>query len=334
MKTRALWLVIPWALFAAAAICWVIYWHIIAGAAEARIAAFVNGQNVQGAQVSLARMVRHGFPALLRLELQGLAYAPARGGWRANAERADLNIDLLNPSHFILEAAAPIAFTREDGAVTTLAADALIASLRTENGALAVAGVEADALTLDDAAQDGVLAIRKLVLNLRPDARAAGQYQLSFEASALTLPRAVRSFEAFGVEVEALRAMIVLEHGAALLEGAAGDPLGPWREAGGRLRFEALALQWGPLDATGTGAGGLDEQRRLQGALTLPIEHPGRIFSALANGPNASPSARQALGLLAASYSISGDDITLDVEAQNGVLRLEGLGVRALPPVY
>lgn len=328
------WLVIPWALFLAAAIGWVAYWNIVAGAAEQRIRAWIEAQQAQGASVSVGRIVRHGFPALLRLELQNPSYAPARGGWRIDTERADLHLNLLNTEHLTLEARAPIALSRANGAVTNVTADALIATMRTEGDVLEMAGVEADNLVLDDPAEEGRLAVRKVVLNLRPDARAAGDYQLSFEAQAMTLPRPVRSFEAFGQDVAALRAAIVVEDGAALLTSSPGDPLGPWREAGGLLRFEGLALNWGPLTATGTGQGGLDEARRLQGSLTLPIEQPGPIFTALASGANVNDSARQALGLLAASYAISGDDMTLDIDAADGWLRLEGLTVRPLPPVY
>lgn len=334
MKKHTLWLAVPWALFAAAAIGWVVYWHIVAGAAETRIAALVAAENEKGAQVAVVRIVRHGFPALMRLELQGLSYAPAQGSWRATSARADLHIALTNPQHVKLEAKAPIEVSRANGAVTRVAADALITSLRSEGGALAAAGVEATNLTLDDPAAEGVLAVRTMVANLRPDPRTAGEYQLALELGHLTLPRPVRSFEAFGLELAALRAAIIIEHAEPLLSAGNSDPLARWREAGGKLRFEALGLEWGPLLAQGSGQGGLDEQRRLAGALTLPIEHPGPVFNALANGPNVNENTRRALGLLAASYALSGDDITLDVEAEGGVLRLEGLGVRLLPPVY
>lgn len=334
MKRNWFWLIGPWALFIALAGGWITYWHIVAGEAERRLEATIAEQQAQGASASIGRVVRHGFPIMLRLELQNVAYAPARGGWRAETARIDMHLNLLNTEHVKLEAKAPIALSRTNGDVTTIEADALIASLRTQSGALAQAGIEADNLRLDDPAEDGVLTARKVVLNIRPDARAAGEYQLSFDALELNLPRPVRSFEAFGQDVAALRAAIVIEQGAALLQSAPGDPTGPWREAGGRLRFDALVLNWGPLETTGTGFGGLDAERRIMGDLELPIDEPAPIFSALARGPDVDDDARRALALLATAFTISGDDIDLDVEASNGVLRLEGLTVRRLPPVY
>jgi len=334
MKRNYFWLVGPWLVFLAAACGWIAYWHIAAATAEQRINAFLTQQQAQGASASIGRIVRHGFPAMLRLELQDIAYAPARGGWRAETERVDLHLNLVNTDHISAEAEAPIAVARANGAVTNITADALIGSLRTEGGRLAVAGVEADNLVLDDPAEDGVLRVRKVVLNVRPDARVAGEYQLAFDATALTLPREVRSFETFGLEVPMLRAAIVIEQGRALVQSAEGDPLGPWRDAGGKLRFEALQLNWGPLQTTGTGEGALDAQRRLSGRLVLPIEQPAPVLNAIADAPRVNEDARQALRLLAAGYLVSGNDITFDITAHEGVLRIEGLPVRPLPPVY
>lgn len=334
MKIRGLWLAVPWALFVLAALGWVFYWNYLANEAERQVRGWAFEQSAQGASASIDRVVRHGFPVLLRLELQGVNYAAARGGWRVQTARADLNVDVLNPQHVILEAKAPIAVSRANGAVTNVTADALIASLRTERGTLAAAGLEADNLVLDDPAEDGVLRAQKVVINVRPDERTSGAYQVAFDTQQMVLPRPVRSFETFGLEVPSLRAAIVVDHAAALLESSPGDPLGPWRTAGGIMHFDALVLHWGPLQTTGTGEGGLDAQRRLDGRLVLPIEHPAPVITAISNGENIDDSARRALSLLAAGYLVTGDDITLDVGAHDGVLRLEGLPLRTLPPVY
>jgi hypothetical protein len=234
----------------------------------------------------------------------------------------------------ILEAKAPIAISRANGATTNISADTLIASLRTQNGDLAEAGIEADNLVLDDPSEEGVMHAAKVVASVRPDARAPGDYQFSFDAQTITLPRPVRSFEAFGLDVAHIGALIVVTDGALTLQSSPGDPLGPWREGGGRMRFEGLELSWGPLQTTGTGEGGLDEQRRLDGRLVLPVDRPAPVLTAIANGPRIDHDARRALSLLAAGYVVTGNDITLDIGAHNGVLRIEGLPVRPLPPVY
>lgn len=334
MKIRGLWLAVPWVLFVVAALGWVFYWNYLGNEAERRVRAWAFEQEAAGGTASIGAVVRHGFPVLMRLELQNVEYAPARGGWRVTTPRADLNVDVLNPQHVILKAEGPIAFARSNGAVTNVTADALIGSLRTARNRLAVAGIEGDNIVLDDPAQEGMLHVRKLVINVRPDARAAGEYQLAFDAQDLVLPRPVRSFEGFGQDVTSIRAAIVIEDGGALAQSAENDPLGPWREAGGRLRFEALTLNWGPLETTGTGEGGLDDQRRLNGRLVIPIDRPAPVLTAIANGANVDDDARRALGLLAAGYLVTGDDITLDVGAHDGVLNIEGIPVRPLPPVY
>lgn len=332
MKGR-LWLIVPWALFAAAALAWTVYWHWLAGESERRLRAWTSSQSETGASAEFGRVVRHGFPVLMRLELRDVAYASTQGGWRLATERADLHVQMLNPGHVIVEARAPIAVTRRN-AVTNVVADALLASLRTREGEFAAAGIEADNLVLDDPAQEGVLYVRKLVVNARPDVRAAGRLQIAFDAQTATLPRPVRSFEAFGLDVARLRAALVLEQGAALGDAAPRDPTGPWRAAGGSLRIEALELNWGPLQTTGTGSIGLDVERRIEGQLRLPVARPGPVLTAMANGSSADQSARRALGLLAASYASNGRSIVFDIGARDGVLRLEGLPVRTLPPAY
>ncbi|MFT3729421.1 MAG: DUF2125 domain-containing protein [Terricaulis sp.] len=327
------WLLIPWLLFGAVVAGWLIYWNVVAGTAEARINTWIAQQNAGGAQISIQHITRHGFPVLMRLEIDGISYKPARGGWELQTSRADLNIEMLNTEHIILQPRSPISITH-GGAVTNVTARVLLLSVRTQAGKLAVAGVESDDLTLDDPAQPGVLTIKKMVANVQHDPRAAGDFMLAFDASGVHLPRPVRSFESFGLDMPAVHARIVVKQGAALLQSAQGDPLGPWRDAGGKLVFDGLGLQWGPLTTTGTGEGGLDEQRRLSGRLVLPIEHPASVLTALADSPVVDQSARQAMQMLAASYVVNGHALTLDVGAQDGVLTLEGLRVRTLPPVY
>ena len=329
-----LWLVVPWFAFLAIVGGWIAYWNIVAGEAERRVAAFVSQQNAEGAHAAYARIERHGFPVLLRLSIHGVSYAPARAGWRIETAEADLNVEMLNPEHIILQAKAPIAVSRADGAVTNITAQSLIASLRTQHGALAVAGVEADDLVLDDPAQPGELTAHKFVANLRPDPRRAGDYQLALEADQLHLPRPVRSFESLGQDASLLRAAIVVEQGAALLNAAPGDPTGPWRVAGGKLRLEALEAHWGSLEASGDGEGGLDAERRIMGRLAVRVRHPAALLNAIAEAPDTAHDAQRALRTLAAAFALTGAHVTLHFAADDGALSIEGARVRALDPAY
>lgn len=334
MKAKRLWLIIPWAIFLALAIGWVIYWNVLANGARTRLEAWIASEHAKGAQVSIGEIEARGFPVLLRLELAFIEYAPAGGGWRMTTEAGALHLQMLNPQHAIFEAKAPITVARDNGDVTNIRADALIVSVRMSGASLAQAGVEADNLVLDDPQEAGVTAARKLVLNMRPDPRAEGDVQIALDVQGLALAKPVRSFEALGQTVELLRAAVVAEHAAELLEGADGDALAPWRAVGGRLRFEALTLNWGALNTTGEGVVAIDDQRRLTGALAFPIEEPAPLLRTLADGPETNADTRQALTLLSAAFERNDRTLTLDLEAQDGVLRLEGFRVRRLPAVY
>ncbi len=334
MKTRWLWLVIPWVIFIALALGWVAYWNVLADGARERVQAWLASEQARGAEASIGRIEAKGFPVLMRLDLSGIAYAPAEGGWRLTSAAGALHVQMFNPEHVIFEAQAPLAFARDNGDVTNISADALIVSVRNAGGALAQAGVEADNLALDDPAQPGVLSARKLVLNLRPDPRADADTQVSLEMQGLSLAQPVRSFEGLGQDVAQLRAAIVIEQSAALLQSADGDPLAPWRAAGGRVRMEALAINWGALDGSGEGHIALDDQRRLAGELHLPIADPAAFFAALNASPEIDDDARLALSLLSRAFARSSEGLTLDLEGRDGVLRIEGLTARTLPPVY
>lgn len=333
-KPRRLWLIVPWVLFALLAAAWIAYWNLAANTARDRLAAWVAQQNARGAQTSYAGVTTQGFPVLLRLQIADASYAAEGGGWRATTPRLDLHVNLVNPSHLMLDTQAPIEITRDDGSRSILDADALLMSLRAQDDALAEARIEADALTLDNPAEDGVLSVEKLIMGLRPDPRGDGAFQLSFDATNLKLARPARAFEGFGQDIASLRTATVIENAAALARQGDDDPLQPWRDAGGRLRFEAIALSWGDLEASGAGEAALDAQRRVQGRLELTLPRPAPALAAFAQSPSLDDDARNAVRVFAVGYAISGDEVLLDIDARDGVLYVEGAPARQLDPLY
>lgn len=331
---KRLWLIIPWAIFTALALGWVAYWNVLANGARDRLEAMAASARERGAEVSIGSIEAKGFPMLLRLEMADLAYAPAEGGWRLSTSAGALHVQMFNPQHVIFEAGAPIAVARDNGDVTNISADALIISVRTQAGALAQAGIEADNLVMDDPAKPGEARAGKLVMNLRPDPRAARDTQVSLEAQDVTLAQPVRSFDGLGQDIQSVMLAFVVEHGGALLQSAEGGPLGPWRDAGGRVRVEGLVIKWGALDAAGVGHIALDEQRRLTGELNLPIKEPAALMAALSASPELDEYARATLTLLSRSFANSSQGLTLDLEGREGALYVEGLKARTLDPIY
>jgi hypothetical protein len=332
-KPKRLWLWGPWLVFALLAAGWVMYRQAAAGAAEHELNAWFAEQRSGGAEVSCARTQPRGFPVLLSIALEECAYAPAGGDWRAHAARLDLNVNLVNPSHVIFAAKSPIEFVAGETR-HVLSVDNLLLSLRRDGEALAQAGLEIDALELDNPDRDGEVRARKIVINVRPDPRAAGDYQMALNVEALALARPARGFERFGQEIETLSGAIVLTHGAALLDAPKSDAFGQWRAAGGRARAEGLRLAWGPLEAEGQGEIGLDGENRIEGRLDLDIDRPAPALRALAQSEGLDRDARRAIELIAAGFALTGQGASFDVEARDGRLRVENAPVRALSPIY
>ncbi|HWA01036.1 MAG TPA: DUF2125 domain-containing protein [Caulobacterales bacterium] len=331
MTSHRFWLFAPWALFALIVAAWLTYWFVAAGTAEQRVAAFVAQQQRAGADVRIGRISRHGFPVLLRLELDDVAYAPRQRNWRAASARVDLNINLLKPAHIVLQQRAPLTIDRAEGH-TDIAAEAMLMSVRMQGAALAEARLEADALALTDRGREGALAAQKLVAALRPDPRNGADYQLAIQATALHLAQPVRTFERFGQDVAVANAALVIERAAALLEPS--DPLEHWRGAGGRARLEGLTLEWGPLEANAQGAVALDAEHRLAGRLEAALPRPAPALNALAQSPNLSYQQKNALSVFALGLALANRDVRVHLEAADGVLKLENVPVRTLAPVY
>ena len=156
MKIRGLGSLFPGRCSSCAALGWVSTGTTSPTKLSVACAAGRLSRSAGGASVQIERIVRHGFPVLMRLELQGMSYAAARGGWRAETERADLHVNVWNPNHVTLEAKAPIAIARANGATTNVTADALIATMRTKT-AHSNGRHRSGQLVLDDPAEEGVL---------------------------------------------------------------------------------------------------------------------------------------------------------------------------------
>ncbi|MES1199465.1 MAG: DUF2125 domain-containing protein [Pseudomonadota bacterium] len=331
MKTSRFWLYAPWTVFLIIVACWLGYWFVLTNCATKRVNDFVAAQQAAGADMHIGAIKTHGFPVLLRLELDDVAYTPRARNWRASTARMDLNVNVLNPSHVILQQRAPIALDRGEEH-TDITSQAALMSIRMKGATLAEARLESDALSLTDRGRDGAVTVQKLIAAIRPDPRNANDYQLALQATALHLARPVRTFEQFGQDVAVANAAIVIEHPMSLLEPS--DPLEHWRAAGGQARLEGLTLNWGPLEANAQGNVTLDAAHRLQGALEAALPRPAPALNALAQSPSLTYQQKNALSVFAIGLGFSHRDVHVHLKAENGLLTLENVPVRALAAVY
>lgn len=93
------------------------------------------------------------------------------------------------------------------------------------------------------------------------------------------------------------------------------DEIARWRDGGGRVDVEGLAVKWGALDLTGAGALGLDDAFRVAGGLNLKIADGDAIVDRL-----------QALGYVGSTGAAAAKTVIAVAELQAG-------GGRAVAPL-
>lgn len=322
---RRLGLIIPWAIFLALCVGWVIYWNAMASGARAALEAALAQARTHGALAQVAQMRAEGFPLQLALDLGQARYASADRKVSAETAHLVMHVDLTAPGHVMFEPRGPITLTRADK-TQSIAGDTLLISLRYANNALARASVEAQNLRVSDTARDRLdFAARSFVANARPDPRDASSSQVALTIADATLGAPAQGAEALGTAIQSVDAALVFERAAALPDVEA------WRQAGGAARIEGLRAHWGAVEAQANGRLALDAARRLSGTLDLRAADSAAVLGTLSQSSSLSRDAREALGLAAV---LTRGSLDLPLRAQDGALYLGPARLRALDPLY
>ncbi|MGE3143223.1 MAG: DUF2125 domain-containing protein, partial [Hyphomonadaceae bacterium] len=154
-RPRRLGLIIPFALLLVLALGWWGYWSFLKAEATRRIEAAFAAERADGATAQVRIVRAWGFPRELAFELEGLAYSPADGAWRADVQSLRLNVNPVNPQHIIFDAIAPIRLRFDEGETATLSSPDLRISLRMNGEALAQAGFEGAQINYADDNPEG-----------------------------------------------------------------------------------------------------------------------------------------------------------------------------------
>jgi Uncharacterized protein conserved in bacteria (DUF2125) len=245
---QRLGLYIPWTLFALACLGWTAFWFASKDQAIKRLDAAISQAKVRGIEAGYGSVRASGFPLHLTLTLSD-AHVQSAPLPRFEAKTLPVSVNLVDPSHLIIDLKDGVRWTGRDGVAH---------AIDPTRGAISVRwkGPTLTRISLD---LEGAPAPRLLV-HVRPDARTPDAWQVAVDISGHETD-----------EAERLRLGVVIDHTSSFASSRVGDPLGPWVDAGGTAKVEALDLDWHGSKVTGAGALSLDALRRPEGAIDVQI---------------------------------------------------------------
>jgi hypothetical protein len=304
------------------------FWFLVAQRIEAGIVDWAQSQRADKIDVSWQRVRVSGYPVAFRVDLGSAALRD-----RAITPSPELHVPVLSgtarPWNFAdWRLAAPDGFTADlapagRGAPAKLIAQSAdgVVSIGPEGGwtlwlTLRETTVEAGAPVLLGSAR------ATLTVPPRPSpGHADPAMALAVEASRIKLPAAIAPF---GDTIDELD-FAAAEKGA-IPSGKLADAVAAWRDAGGKIELDNLRLKWGALDATASGAIGLDQELQPASGFSAAIKGYDQILSALVQNGQMRASdaglARIALTFLAKAGPDGKPEIRTAFTIQNGEMFL------------
>jgi hypothetical protein len=341
MRRFAVIALIALAVLAAA---WSGLWFYVAGDIEARLAAWAGAQRAQGLVAEYGAVSVSGFPLSWHTHVAApvmTGAGPTRWEWRGEAVTAEIRpwalreVPVAFPGvHHIAGGAGSVsdAFAVRAGRPLghiTLAPDGRLANLR---------------LDLEDAQiqrlpDPRTATARRVKLSLSPHRTAEATYRtdtldLALQIEGLTVPEPPRYALGNLIAVAQLDASFK----GALPPAPLAEAVAAWRDSGGVIEVNRLAMRWGPLAADSQGTLALDKVNRPLGAMTARIRGYTETVDALAAAgavrPRDAGALKIALNLVARQTGSGGPgELNVPITAQDGRLNVAGFSLLALPPL-
>jgi hypothetical protein len=288
----------------------VVYWRFAVRQLQAGYQAWIHQRQAAGWKTTVGQTAEGGWPLSATLTITGLALQGGAPdiieGVRWSADRITLRSDLWHPTALVISVAGEQRLGVGPGPDLPVTADRLDATLGLHLGEVPHA-VDLVARNLRAGPGDpaNTLTVGLLQTHVTLDPSPAQDHPsaaFSVSAEAIGLPQAVKwplgpILSSFTIDGSLIGAM-PLGHG--LTQAATA-----WRDAGGSLEIQHLALGWGPLGLTASATLALDDQLQPMGAGTSRIIGYAATLDALAkNGVlsrSAVVAAKAVLSLLAGS---------------------------------
>ena len=325
------------ALLALMVIADTVYWYAATGQLQAGFLAWVARERAAGQVIETGGIRRGGWPISATITVDGVAIRaglpilPEQLNWRT--ERLTLRLPLWYPR--LLDVVAAGQQQVELGGVP--AASGTGEELRATIPLRDSGGRRGYDLTIRDvrlsAGTGEELAIGLLLVHADTfDAPEGGDpsIRLAVTAEALELPHVIRW--PLGPTIASWSAEMVL-HGAIPAEGDATARAMAWRDSGGSLEIQHLAVGWGPLGVSASATLALDDQLQPMGAGNGHFVGYAAALDALAsNGMMSRSAATAAKAVLSLLAGTSADEEKPEVDVPL-TLQYRTLSMRQVPLV-
>jgi hypothetical protein len=340
-KARRRWrpwliaLAVPVTLIAADAL----YWHIAERNLEQGFAAWLAARRADGWVATTQPGVPGGWPLAATLTIPGVSLSGATGeipgGFAWRAEKLTLRYVLWRPREVTIATAGAQRLRFADGPPISYTVNDLRLEVPVQADAPQFAELSAEAIHADLPGGSNVsLGGLQLHLDLLPDA-SAGRPTLRFAFRAKTISPPAPFNQVLGPRITNLTADGALDGPV----GQVGTPevrAAAWRDAGGSLAIQRLALIWGPLDLTGSATLALDRQLQPMGAGSVRAIGYANALDALATHGfitrSTATAAKAILSLLAHNPDDGGPpDVEVPLTLQYRTLSMRQVPLMRLP---
>lgn len=312
-------------------------WAHLSDQVAAEAGRWIEAQRAQGRQVSYSRMRQWGFPYRLSLTVENLSWhdAQSAAGWRIEADEVNAHLQLWKFDHVIFDLNGQQRLGWKDGTAERQAAlshERFRASVVLDGAGnwLRIAA-DLNRPRLTGASQDW--SAEKLLLHARRAGNVPPSADLALQAEKVILPASAEG--PLGREIAALK--LVGNIRGTAVGRTPEELLGTWRDSGGIIEFETIALQWGALRLNGDGTLTLDKLYRPLGAMAGQIRGADAGIDAMVAAgkmkPQDAAAAKAALGVIALRDDKGERYLPLPLTAQEGRLFLGPVALFSLPSI-
>jgi hypothetical protein len=323
-----------------------VYWRLAERHLEDGFAAWIAGWRASGWTATVGKPVRGGWPLAATLTVPevllngGDPNIPGGLTWRT--DRLVLRADLLRPGLLDVASEGMQRLRLAGRPEIPFTADQLRMALPLQPGApprsATIIARDLHATVPAGAETSGSLTIGSLDLHLefKPAAQ-AGETALgfAFNADAVGLPPPFARL--LGPRISSLTLQGALD-GPVPRPHVLGELASAWRDGGGTLEIQRLAVNWGPLDLTASATLALDEQQQPMGTGSARVVGYAETLDALAThgiiSKSAATAAKAVLSLLASAPDDGGPpDVEVPLTLQYRTLSMRQVPLLRLPEI-